>query len=83
MSVDIDRHPVGGNGNAHKEVDIADDIAAVEPKLGQNLGEIGEAAVRATDAIAQEIVGRFLSDGRLPLSAVADGENPDHLRCAK
>src|SRR5262249_35401544 len=57
MSVDINRHPVGGDRHAHKEVDIADDIAAVEPKLRQYLGEIGEAAVRATDAIAQEIVG--------------------------
>src|SRR5271169_1951643 len=57
MPVDIYHRAVGGDRHAHEEVDVADDVAAVEPELRQGLDEIGETAMRATDAVAQEIVG--------------------------
>jgi hypothetical protein len=52
MPVDVDRRAIGGNRHGHKEVYVADDIAAVEPELRQGLDQIGEAAMRATDAVA-------------------------------
>ena len=39
-----------------KKIDIADDIAAVEPKLRQRFDEIAKAAMCAADAVAQEVV---------------------------
>ena len=57
MSVDIYRGAVGGDRHAHEDIDIADDIAAVEPELRQRFDEIAKAAMCAADAVAQEVVG--------------------------
>ena len=57
MSVDISRGAVGGDRHAHEEIDIGDDIAAVEPELRQRFDEIAKAAMCAADAAAQEVVG--------------------------
>src|SRR5260370_42544142 len=57
MPGDIDHCAVDGNRHAHEEIDVADDIAAVEPELRQRFDEIAKAAMCAADAVAQEVVG--------------------------
>src|ERR1700731_66046 len=57
MPVDIYHCAVDGNRHAHEEIDVADDIAALEPELRQRFDEIAKAAMCATDAVAQEVVG--------------------------
>ena len=57
MSVYIYRGAVGGDRHAHEDIDVADDIAAVEPKLRQRFDEIAKTAMCAADAVGRKLLG--------------------------